>query len=271
MSLSNWKSDEKLVQRIASAIQTGKVFHAYIIEGDTCVDKAAFARDMLKAVLCKERPGYGCDRCVICRKIDHGNYEDLYLVQSDGLSVKDEAVFGLQEKLKRKPSAGERNLAVIQDADTMTPRAQNRLLKTLEEPPEGTMILLLSENKENLLETIRSRCVCFRLNSLESGLDSETVKGASEILDGLLDGENFYTMKEILGMHMKSREDAFQLLDGMERLYRDLLVGKDSRGSLLKKEDILRHIGLIEEARRDLVMKVNYSYAMKNLILKIGG
>ena len=70
---------------------------------------------------------------------------------------------------------------------------------------------------------------------------------------------------------MKSREDAFQLLDGMERIYRDFLVGKDLRGRLIKKEDIFRHIALIEEARRDLVMKVNHNYAMKNLLIKIGG
>ena len=271
MSLNNWKADEKLINRITGSILSGNVFHAYIIEGDTCVDKLDFAKDMLKAILCEERPGVGCDSCINCRKIDHDNYEDLYFIESDGLSVKDEPVFALQEKLKRKPTAGNRNLAIIKDADTMTARAQNRLLKTLEEPPEGTVILLLSENKENLLETIRSRCVAYRLNSLETDLAAGAMEGASAILEGLLEHENFFTMKEILGKYMKSRDDAFQLLDGMERLYRDFLVWKDSRGRLLKREEIFRHIELIEEARRDLVMKVNHNYAMKNLIIKIGG
>lgn len=275
MSLNSWKADRKLVNRITGSILSGSVFHAYIIEGDTCVDKPAFARDMMKAILCEEEPGTGCDSCIVCRKIDHDNYEDLYFIESDGLSVKDEAVFSLQEKLKRKPTAGDRNLAVIKDADTMTPRAQNRLLKTLEEPPAGTVILLLSENKENLLETIRSRCMAYRLNSLESQLSGGAMEGAMEgasaVMEGLLERENFFTMKELLGKHMKSREDAFRLLDGLERLYRDFLVGRDPRGILLKREEIFRHIGLIEEARRDLVMKVNYNYAMKNLIIKIGG
>lgn len=275
MSLNSWKADRKLVSRITGSILSGNVFHAYIIEGDTCVDKPAFAKDMMKAILCGEAPGRGCDSCITCRKIDHDNYEDLYFIESDGLSVKDEAVFSLQEKLKRKPAAGSRSLAIIKDADTMTPRAQNRLLKTLEEPPAGTVILLLSENKENLLETIRSRCVSYRLNSLERDLSGEAMEGAMEgasaVIEGLLEGENFFTMKELLGKYMKNREDAFQILDGLERLYRDFLVGSDPRGILLKREEIFRHIGLIEEARRDLVMKVNYNYAMKNLIIKIGG
>jgi len=271
MSLNSWNEDRRLAERICSSVAAGNVFHAYIIEGDTCVDKMAFAKDMLKAIICRENPGIGCDDCIDCRKIEHDNYEDLYVVESDGLSVKDDAVFQLQEKLKLKPTGGSRNLAVIKDADTMTVRAQNRLLKTLEEPAPGTVILLLSENRDNLLETIRSRCVAYRLNSLDLGLDAKQMEGASAILQAAMDGENFFHMKELLGRYMKSRDDAFQLLDGMERIYRDFLVGKDLRGRLIKKEDIFRHIALIEEARRDLVMKVNHNYAMKNLLIKIGG
>lgn len=271
MSLNNWNQDARLAERIRSSVRAGNVFHAYIIEGDTCVDKVAFAKDMLKAILCRENPGVGCDTCIDCRKIAHDNYEDLYFIESDGLSVKDDAVFQLQEKLKLKPAGGNRNLAVIKDADTMTVRAQNRLLKTLEEPTEGTVILLLSENKDNLLETIRSRCVAYRLNSLDMPPDAKQMEGASAIVQAAMDGETFFHMKELLQRYMKSREDAFQLLDGMERIYRDFLVGRDLRGRLLKREDIFRHIALIEETRRDLVMKVNHNYAMKNLLIKIGG
>ena len=171
MSLNNWTADRKLAERIRGSVTAGNVFHAYIIEGDTCVDKVAFAKDMLKAIMCRENPGMGCEECIDCRKIAHDNYEDLYFIESDGLSVKDEAVFQLQEKLKLRPSGGNRNLAIIKDADTMTVRAQNRLLKTLEEPTPGTVIILLSENRDNLLETIRSRCVAYRLNSLETDLN----------------------------------------------------------------------------------------------------
>lgn len=271
MSLSNWSQDQKLAEKIRRSILAGNVFHAYVIEGDTCVDKVQFAKEMLKAILCRQAPGEGCDQCLSCRKIDHDNYEDLYFVQSDGLSVKDEAVFKLQEKLRLVPSGGERNLAIIKDADTMTVRAQNRLLKTLEEPPEGTVILLLSENKENLLETIRSRCVCYQLSGLDRSGEELNMDKAEAIMEGLLAGENFFHMKERLAKQIKSREDAFQLLDGMERLYRDFLVEKDLRGRIFRREDIFRHIELIEEARRDLVMKVNYNYAIKNLMVKIGG
>lgn len=271
MSLSNWKSDEKLVARIAASLRAGNVSHAYIIEGDNCVDKEAFARDFMKAVCCTVRPGDGCDECADCRKIDHDNCEDLYYVRAEGTttrSVKDDAITELQENLRKKPN-GSRNMAIICNADTMTKRAQNRLLKTLEEPYPGTVILLLSENRENLLDTIKSRCIFYRLSGEDT--TGENLKDANKLVDALIEGEKFFTLKNILSKSVKSREDAFVMLDGLERIYRNLLLEKDPRGRLLKKEEIFKAVSLIEEARRDLIMNVNYNYALKNLVLKIGG
>lgn len=286
MSLDKWKSDEKLIERISRAIRSGSVSHAYIIEGDRCVDKEDFAKDFLKAICCEKRPGLGCidgpmdgasasdegEKCLSCRRIDHGNCEDLYIVRAEGAttkSVKDDAILELQENLKKKPS-GPRNMAIICNADTMTKRAQNRLLKTLEEPNPGTVIILLSENRENLLDTIKSRCIFYRLGGGEE-TGGENLKEANRLVDALIEGENFFEMKQLLSKSMKSREDAFRILDGMERIYRNLLLEKDPRGRLLKKEQIFRAVELIEEARRDLIMNVNYNYALKNLMLKIGG
>ncbi len=268
MAFADWKNDERLTARIAAAVKTGKISHAYIIEADSQVDKLSFAKDFLKAVCCTNNPGMGCDECVSCRKINHDNCEDLHIVYADGLSVKDKNIERLQEKLKTKPM-GERNMAIIADADTMTARAQNRLLKTLEEPPGNSILLLLSENKENLLETVRSRCISYRLNgSIEQ---SESMEAANAVADALLAGEKFFYIKQILTRYIKKREDAYKLIDGLERIYRDFLLDLDPRGRLIKREAIFSYIDWIEEARRDLIANVNYNYAIKNMILKIGG
>ncbi|MBR5229519.1 MAG: DNA polymerase III subunit [Firmicutes bacterium] len=272
MSLNNWKGNEKLIERITAGLREGRASHAYIIEGDTCVDKEKFARDFMKAVCCSIMPGEGCNDCVTCRKIDHDNCEDLYYVRAEGTtvkSVKDDGISELQENLKKKPS-GIRNMAIICDADTMTKRAQNRLLKTLEEPYPGTVILLLSENRENLLDTIKSRCVFYRLSGDDSD-EKERMVDADKLLDALIEGEKFFILKQILSKSVKNREDAFRMLDGLQRLYRNLLLEKDPRSRFVKKEDIFRAVSFIEEARRDLLMNVNYNYALKNLVLKIGG
>lgn len=268
MSLSKYKSNKKLIDRITSGIREGNVFHAYIIEGDGLSDKLGFAKEFCKAVVCLQEKGLGCDLCVNCRKIDHDNYEDLYIVEPDGMSVKDEQIAKLQADLKKKPM-GSRNMAIINNADTMTPRAQNRLLKTLEEPFEGTVIILISENRENLLDTVKSRCVLYRLEDAKENAQGE--EGAEAIFENLSEGKTFFEIKQVLSHYVKSREEAFLLLDGLERIYEKLLTFEDLRRKNYRKEDIFKAIELIEAARRDLHAKVNYQYAVKNLLLKIGG
>ena len=269
MSLREYKEFGRLPERISRAISCGNVSHAYIIEGDSCVDKRKFAKDFVKAILCSLEPGFGCDQCVVCRKIDHDNYEDLYAAQADDFSVKDAAISALQEKLKNKPSGGMRNIAIIEDADTMTVRAQNRLLKTLEEPNDGTVIVLLSENTENLLQTITTRCIINRLGNFINRNENSNLSGAEEIMEMIFAGAYFCDIKDRLGKIVKDRKEAFQLLDGLERLYRRYLTADGPQA--VRKEKLIANIKYIEEARRDLLANVNYKYAIRNLILKLGG
>ncbi|MDD4377078.1 MAG: hypothetical protein PHH48_02860 [Eubacteriales bacterium] len=271
MSLADWKSYQNIVSKISASIVNNRTSHAYIIEADSCIDKESFAKDFFKAVVCEKNQGIGCDFCTNCKKIKHDNYEDLYIIRPDGQSVKDDQILKLQEKLMTKPTGGERNLALICNADTMTVRAQNRLLKTLEEPTLGTIIILLSENRENLLDTIKSRCIIYRLYGLDNEDDSEYIGVASEIIEMIVDGSGFYNLKTKINDVIKNKSDCYCLLDGFERLFRKFMLDSLNQGNLFKREDIIKNIRYIEEARRDLNANVNYNYALKNLLIKIGG
>lgn len=95
---------------------------------------------------------------------------------------------------------------------------------------------------------------------------------AEEIFEAVFRGKIFLgNQTDIVGRHEKQRWTLSCCLDGLERIYEGLLVGRDERRKLKRREEIIRSIELIEEARRDLIAKVNYQYAVKNLILKIGG
>lgn len=269
MSLRNYQEWGLLIDRLYKAVISGNVSHAYIVEGDSCIDKERFAKDFVKAILCREEPGYGCDQCTVCRKIEHDNYEDMYIVRADEMSLKDATISGLQAKLKVRPTAGERNIALICDADTMTVRAQNRLLKTLEEPSPGTVLILLSENTENLLPTILSRCIVLRLGNYVQNTEELNLDFPRELMEMIVTGSYFCELKDKLDHGVRDRKEAFALLDGLERLFREYLLS-DSPVSL-RKEQIIEDINYVEAARRDLLANVNYKYAMRNLVLKIGG
>ena len=203
MGLSDFERYGSAAEKLRAAIGSSMVSHAYLIEGDSNADKVGFAKAFAMALLCGEDPGSGCGICPVCRKIAHESYDDLYIVRPEDKgttsatsSVKDEQVEKLQAALKARPAAGDRNIAIISGADTMTPRAQNRLLKTLEEPNAGAVIMLLSENADQLLPTIDSRCVRVRLVSEGAEDDADAVIFAREILQMITEKAFFFDIKK---------------------------------------------------------------------------
>lgn len=286
MSLRDIKGNRKVVERMSRAIASRSISHAYLLEGDRTIDKLGLAENFVKAILCKDGEGDSCECCPTCHKINHGNHEDLIYLAAEGNSIKDEAVEELQARLKKKPYVGDRNIVIIQDADTMTLRAQNRLLKTLEEPTAGTVMILLSENIENLTQTILSRCVIYKLNPFETMEYKNVLDGAILIADMLLEGEPFYEISAKLADYTAGRDVAFEFLDAMESWYRDLAVCEydpesqmifhTSRAGDIRKRSRLyqrgaldKAVAAIEEAKNDLSRNLNINYTIKNMILKM--
>ena len=287
MALKDIKGNQIIADRMMMAVRNKNVSHAYILEGDSHIDKMEIANNFIKAILCGSENGDGCDVCLTCQKVDHGNHEDVIYLKLEGASIKDEAIEELQGRMKKKPYVGDRTIVVIQNADTMTLRAQNRLLKTLEEPSKGTVILLLSENIENLVETILSRCVIFKLNAAPSGLNSDGIEEeAAAIANMLLDRRPFYAVSARMEEFSSSKEKTIAFLDALEQWYRDFAVCQyDSSRVLLYQEEryhdfitksrkysvknVGRAVASIEEARNSIMRNMNINYCLKNMILNM--
>lgn len=268
------RDNDALIRRLEEAAAEDRVSHAYIFEGDSRLDKRKFAEGFIKEILCPktetEYENRDCRGCSICSKIDHGNHEDIIYISSDGNSVKDAHIIEVQERIKIKPF-GSRNIVVVEDSDAMTVRAQNRFLKTLEEPPEGAVIILLSENMENLLPTIQSRCVKYRLNCFSEKEENQSVSAGREIFEMTLMHAPFYKMKGRLEKIARDKENTAEFLDSLQMEYRNLLINDSSSIRKIKDEEIMNRIHEVETARRQIKQGVSPSYALKNLILKIGG
>lgn len=261
--------NQKLEERIKNTILNNKISHAYIIEGGSRTDRLDFVRRFIKAAVCLEGTGFPCNNCVMCNKVEHYNFEDITYIESDGLSVKDDAIGKVQEAIRRKPSL-ERNFVIISDSDTITVRGQNRLLKTLEEPQSISTVFLMCENRESLLETVKSRCVLYRLKS-EDVVSLELSRVADEMVDLIINKSKFFDIKNLLEKNIKNRDEALEFLDAMELIYERIMLSKDSRRKLVKIQGCKVAIGLIEEAKQDIFKKVKFEYALKNLMIKVGG
>lgn len=259
-----------LINRLEHVVQNDKISHAYIFEGSNCIDKKSFVESFVKGMLCHKNTGENCGECSNCDKIDHENHEDIIYISANGNSIKDADIVGMQERLKTKPF-GDRNIVIIEDSDTMTLRAQNRLLKTLEEPPGNSVIILLSENMENLVQTIQSRCVKYRINYFGSGNYDFMMDKAKKIADMTLNREPFYKVRKKIDEITGSNDDVAALLDGLQVVYRNILLDKNKGISLYKDETLIKNIHAVENARKQIKEGVSAAYAMKNLLLKIGG
>lgn len=289
MSLKQIQGNEQMIGRMKEAAKSREVSHAYILEGDESVDKLRIAREFVKAILCErqQEDGSSCDLCLSCQKIDHENHEDVFFLKTDKNSVKDEAVEEMQRRLFHRPNASDRNIAIIKRADAMTLRAQNRLLKTLEEPAVGTVILLLSENSENLVPTIRSRCILYRFTSSQKELDEEILMAAAQTGELWMSQKPFYRLTKAIEPALADRASALAFLDALELWLRDCLMSQyDSQGVLPQgrwpqtkerlrelarccgKESIYAAVKAAEEARRKLQHNINTGYALKGMLLK---
>lgn len=169
---------DALRARIGDAVRRNRLSHAYLIEGPEGSGKRTFATMIAAAVSCERRSDEGadlpCGACPTCKKILSLRSTDVhYLDRGDRASVPVEAVRDLRREMALSPTELDTRFFIVDDADLMTPAAQNALLISLEEPPAGVLILLLAKSADGLLPTVRSRVQTLRLEPVSANLVAE--------------------------------------------------------------------------------------------------
>ena len=161
-----------IIQYIRNAVTSGQVSHAYIMNGERGSGKKLLANLFAMTLLCEKKGPDPCNKCHSCKQANSGNHPDIIRVtheKPNTISVDD-----IREQVNNtvaiKPYQGPYKIYIIDRAELMTPQAQNALLKTIEEPPEYAVFMLLTENAEVLLPTINSRCVMLKLRNIKDTL-----------------------------------------------------------------------------------------------------
>lgn len=152
---------EKTIEHLQNAILSNKVNHAYLIQGEPGAGKRTLANAFAQVLQCEKNEKDACGSCHSCRQAIGHNHPDIIYVthEKPGSIGVDEIRDQLVGDVQIRPYNGKYKIYIVAEAEKMTAQAQNALLKTLEEPPEYAVILLLTVNASLLLETIRSRCV----------------------------------------------------------------------------------------------------------------
>jgi len=159
-------AQEHVTRTLRNALRDGRVAHAYLFTGPRGTGKTSMARLLAKAVNCigetEEKP---CNQCAICRSITDGSSLDLIEIDAASNRGIDE-VRDLRDKVNFRPNECRYRVYILNDADYLNQEGANCLLKTLEEPPADSLIILIGTSQQRQLPTIRSRCQIIRFAAL---------------------------------------------------------------------------------------------------------
>ena len=269
MSLKDLKQNTIIADQLRRLISSERTVHAFLFIGPD-EERMELGKEFAKAILCSDGHGDSCGKCLSCRKFDHDNHEDFIMVQrSDNKqSILAGQIEELQEKLIFK-AFGDKRVAIISEAHLMNPQAQNKLLKTLEEPADGTVLILLADNKESLLPTILSRCSCYYLQESAASFSPEAREMAKQFAQLIDNRAPFYKKKDCIKPILASKDDArtkgIEFLTALEEELRQLLLNNSSCGL----DCVTNAFAELEEALKNLKLSYNTAYVLKGMCLRI--
>lgn len=244
MAFADVVGHQRPLQILRRVIETGKVHHAYLFTGMEGIGKRLVALNMAKALNCADQAGEACDRCRSCQLIDKGIHPDIILINPTGESIKIEQIRELERSIAFKPYEARWRVILMDGAERMTRDAANALLKTLEEPPPWTAIILVARAVEGLPATVLSRCQRLRF----SPLSHAEVK---KVLADRLSAEEISILAPLAG---GSPGRALQMDSEEIKRVKDLLLSALST-SLTRRLQIARELAH-EEGRGRLFLEI---------------
>lgn len=296
MALRDVIGQDRVVNILLRTIQKGRIPSAYLFAGESGIGKKFIAINLAKALNClKQVPSSkfqvaskeqldACDECPSCRKIDLLSHPDFLLISPKGGQIIIEKIRAIDEALSFKPFEGRKKVVIIDEADAMNPYAANAFLKTLEEPPGDSLIILISSNPARLPDTIRSRCSMVNFTLLSDEACEKVIKKsphASRLtphdidkivrlsmgrpglaISGDLIEERAWFIK-LLGKMLNAEKDGWRSKEEMERWFDLMLILLRDMAIIKITQDETR---LINKDLKDYIERLSTSMGLKVII-----
>ena len=183
MSFKDIKGQDNSIHMLQGYLEQSRLEGGYLFTGPEGVGKKLVAKTLAKTVNCLEGNNGGrnqtidsCDRCASCKKIENNQHPDVHIVASGDSEIKIEYIRQLQREINLKPYEARTKVFIIDNAHRLTVEAEGALLKILEEPPAGSLIILISDKPLLLFKTIVSRCKTLKFVPLKRAALKEILK-----------------------------------------------------------------------------------------------
>jgi len=266
---------ERIINYLKKIRSTKSISHAYIIQDEFSENAKTIAYAFAMSLHCQKGGVEACYNCHACKQILKNNHPDLIYVEAQ--NQKSISVGDIREKVNDtveiKPYSSLYKVYIIDKADSMTVQAQNALLKTMEEPPEYAVIILIAQSLDRFLPTIKSRCIKLHISLISNrvileklrslGIDSELSKSLASFSRGNLAKALTFSKEENINIYkeniniltnisssnsielydyaelINTRENKMDFMDFCLMWYRDILllsVNKNAENLVFKSE-----------------------------------
>ena len=288
--LDDYKDGQVIFYNVLSmAIKNNKISHAYLFENKGNDKYIEIILSFVKAILCPNNyfNNEKCGECLQCLRIENGNYTEIKIIKPEGMWIKKEQLMDLQEAFNKTAIEGSKRIYIILECEKLNKQAANSILKFLEEPNDGIIALLVTNNKDLVLDTIKSRCQdILILADNEVNFDSLMI---NDVLDFIRVLENkkkdtIIYAKPLWLTKFKDRNSFIKAIDIMIYFYNDVLLFKlgcdlkyfnnyyddvtNINGSI---DEIIKKIKILIENEYLIRYNLNLNLLINKIIIEFGG
>ncbi len=250
MSFVNIIGNDNIKNDLKKQAINQDILHSYMFVGQDGIGKQLIAKEFARLILCVSDNKLDDESCESCIKFAGQNHPDYEKIDPDGNHIKISQIRELKEKIYKKPIVSRRKVIIINDADTMTEEAQNSLLKTLEEPPEYVVIILVLSNESNLLNTIKSRCMKLSFQNLSNEEIKQYIKN-NKLLDNPSD-----SVLELCNGSIGKVEKIKEKLETYSQT--EMIIKGLIEGSITSKIDLMKQFEFLYKEKDDIQFILEY-------------
>ena len=263
MPFDDFLGNRSILETVRDQLATGRLRHSMLFAGVTGIGKWTLAQFVAKACNCVRLQNDFCNSCPSCQRVSENAHPDVRNVAPDGQFIKIDQMRSLSREVFFKPFEGRRRVFIIDEAEKFKDESANSILKTLEEPPDTSILILITSRPNDLLPTIRSRCQIYRFaplpaEDIERLLQGRTSCSAEErrLLARISGGSLGKALTVDPAAYRMQRDEMLALLEACSRSFLYSNAAKVASGWLDKRKqaEFDSKTGILFTLLRDLFL-----------------
>lgn len=281
-----------VLENLVKYYHENKISHAYLIETNNLEKCYLDLLEVIKQIFCQNEYNKECNKCNICNLVNQNYLPSLVVISPDGMNIKKEQIVELKKKFSTVPIYTKENIYVIKNAEKLNGASANTMLKFLEEPEQNILGFFITNNANNVISTIRSRCEVIKvlydiheldINNIKNDINKDKFDVAIEYLFKIEVEKKLGIMynRDVVLNKFSEKEDIKTVFKIIFIIYEELLkkvMGLDNKFdfekinelSSLDKDKVLRRINLVTKFIDDIDSNVNVELLLDKFVIELG-